>query len=108
MFDHIRFYTAALAPLGYAVCSHDDSGASFGPPDAPALWFYPAEDSPRSDVHVAIRAGDHAAVKRFHAAGLKAGGRDNGGPELLTDYGATYYAAFLFDPDGNNVEAVCT
>jgi catechol 2,3-dioxygenase-like lactoylglutathione lyase family enzyme len=56
---------------------------------------------------VAFRAPTRAAVARFHAAGLRAGGRDNGGPGPRPDYGPTYYAAFLVDPDGNNVEAVC-
>ncbi len=59
-------------------------------------------------MHVAFRAADHAAVNRFHKDGLKAGGRDNGKPGLRADYSPTYYAAFLIDPDGNNVEAVCT
>ncbi len=50
---------------------------------------------------------DRRAVDRFHAAGLKAGGRDHGRPGLRIDYSPNYYAAFLLDPDGNNVEAVC-
>ena len=58
--------------------------------------------------HVAFRAPDHAAIRKFHAEGLKAGGRDNGGAGPRADYSPTYYAAFLIDPDGNNVEAVCT
>jgi catechol 2,3-dioxygenase-like lactoylglutathione lyase family enzyme len=58
-------------------------------------------------VHVAFRAPNRKAVDRFHAAGLKAGGRDNGAPGVRPDYSPTYYAAFLIDPDGNNVEAVC-
>jgi catechol 2,3-dioxygenase-like lactoylglutathione lyase family enzyme len=61
-----------------------------------------------SAAHVAFRAKDHAAIKQFHAEGLKAGGRDNGGAGLRADYSPTYLAAFLIDPDGNNVEAVCT
>ena len=60
-----------------------------------------------SGAHVAFRAPDHAAIERFHAAGLNAGGRDNGAPGPRADYSPTYYAAFLIDPDGNNVEAVC-
>jgi catechol 2,3-dioxygenase-like lactoylglutathione lyase family enzyme len=56
---------------------------------------------------VAFAAPDRAAVDRFHADGLKAGGRDNGGLGVRADYAPTYYAAFLLDPDGNNVEAVC-
>jgi predicted lactoylglutathione lyase len=58
-------------------------------------------------VHLALTAPSRAAVDRFHAGGLKAGGRDNGAPGLRADYSPTYYAAFLLDPAGNNVEAVC-
>ncbi|WP_158816741.1 VOC family protein [Methylocapsa sp. S129] len=115
MYDHIglktkdldasvRFYTAALAPLGYELCSRDESGAGFGPAGAPALWLYPSAEGSRA--HVAFRAPDRAAVDRFYKSGLKAGGRDNGPAGLRADYSPTYYAAFLFDPDGNNVEAV--
>ena len=119
MYDHIglrvksldasvRFYTAALAPLGYVLCSRDDSGAGFGPKGEPALWLHLHKGSAGSAAHVAFRAKDHAAIKKFHAEGLKAGGRDNGGAGPRADYSPTYYAAFLIDPDGNNVEAVCT
>jgi len=119
MYDHIglkvtdlarsvRFYKAALAALGYELCSEDKSGASFGPAKAPALWLSVAKGSTGPGVHVAFRAADHAAIKRFHQQGLKAGGRENGAPGLRADYSPTYYAAFLLDPDGNNVEAVCT
>ena len=55
-----------------------------------------------------VDAKDHAAIQKFHAEGLKAGGRDNGGAGPRADYSPTYFAAFLIDPDGNNVEAVCT
>ena len=58
--------------------------------------------------HIAFRAPDHAAIAKFHAAGMKAGGRDNGAAGPREDYSPTYFAAFLIDPDGNNVEAVCT
>jgi hypothetical protein len=57
-------------------------------------------------VHLALRAGKRAAVDQFHRAGLAAGGSENGKPGLRADYGANYYAAFLLDPDGNNIEAV--
>ena len=118
MYDHIglkvkdldvavRFYRAALEPLGYELCSQDASSAGFGPPDAPALWLYPVRNAASAATHVAFRAADRSAVDRFHAAGLKAGGRDHGKPGLRADYSPTYYAAFLLDPDGNNVEAVC-
>lgn len=119
MYDHVgltvkdieasvRFYQAALAPLGYALCSRDASSAGFGPAGAPALWLLAGGGKTARGAHVALTARDHDAVARFHAAGLEAGGRDNGAPGARPDYGARYYAAFLLDPDGNNVEAVAT
>jgi catechol 2,3-dioxygenase-like lactoylglutathione lyase family enzyme len=118
MYDHIglkvseldasvRFYTAALAPLGHVLCSRDASGACFGPPDAPALWLYLTRGAAGAGTHVAFRAVDRTAVDGFHTKGLQAGGRNHGEPGLRADYSPTYYAAFLLDPDGNNVEAVC-
>ena len=118
MYDHIglktknldasvRFYTAALSSLGHVLCSHDDTSAGLGPKGAPALWLYAGMSATNSGVHVAFRAPDRAAIDTFHQAGLKAGGRDNGAPGLRRGYGPNYYAAFLLDPDGNNVEAVC-
>jgi catechol 2,3-dioxygenase-like lactoylglutathione lyase family enzyme len=117
MYDHIglkvkdidasvRFYQAALVGLGHVLASQDASGAGLGPAGAPALWLYPSKISGPA-IHMAFSAKDRAAVDRFHADGLKAGGRDNGRPGLRADYAPTYYAAFLIDPDGNNVEAVC-
>lgn len=118
MYDHIglkvkdldasvSFYTASLAPLGHVLCTHEDDYAGFGPAGAPALWLYPTKKSTGPGVHVALRAADHGAVDNFHRKGLKAGGKDNGKPGPRADYGPTYYAAFLIDPDGNNIEAVC-
>jgi catechol 2,3-dioxygenase-like lactoylglutathione lyase family enzyme len=103
----VRFYEAALAPLGHVLASRDASGAGLGPKDAPALWLMSAQQEKNTGTHIAFRAQDRSSVDRFYAAGLNAGGRDNGGPGARPDYGATYYAAFLIDPDGNNVEAVC-
>jgi catechol 2,3-dioxygenase-like lactoylglutathione lyase family enzyme len=116
MYDHVglkvqdiaasaRFYAAALGALGLAQCSLDKASASFGPAGAPALYL--SKGSPGAGVHVAFAAKDRTAVDRFHAAGLGAGGRDHGAPGLRADYSPSYYAAFLIDPDGNNVEAVC-
>jgi catechol 2,3-dioxygenase-like lactoylglutathione lyase family enzyme len=118
MFDHlglrtnrldasVRFYEAALAPLGHRLASRDDSGAGLGPPGAPALWLTKVAGDSGSRVHLAFAAKDRETVDRFHAAGLDAGGRDNGAPGPRPDYGPRYYAAFLLDPDGNNVEVVC-
>ncbi|HLX18370.1 MAG TPA: VOC family protein [Bradyrhizobium sp.] len=117
MYDHIgikvgnldasvRFYTAALAPLGYVLCSRDENGAGFGPKGEPALWLY-RHEGPVAGAHIAFRGPDHAAIRKFHDAGAKAGGRDNGAAGPRADYSPTYFAAFLIDPDGNNVEAVC-
>ena len=118
MYDHIglqvadldasvRFYAATLGSLGYVLGSHDETYAGLGPQDAPALWLYRRKAAAGPGMHIAFSARDRAAVDRFHAAGLKAGGRDNGKPGVRADYSPTYYAAFLFDPDGNNLEAVC-
>lgn len=118
MYDHIglrvadldaatRFYAAVLAPLGFELCSSGDGYAGFGPKGAPALWLHLNKGRKADGVHIAFRAASHDAVKAFHRAGLASGGRDNGGAGPRKDYSPTYYAAFLIDPDGNNVEAVC-
>jgi catechol 2,3-dioxygenase-like lactoylglutathione lyase family enzyme len=118
MFDHIglkvsnfdvsvRFYRDALSPLGLQLDSSGEGYAGFGPKGQPALWLYAHQGTVGPGTHVAFRAANRAAVDRFHAAGLAAGGRDNGAPGLRSDYGPRYYAAFLLDPDGHNVEAVC-
>ncbi len=102
----VRFYSAALAPLGHVVAASGDGYAGIGPAGAPGLWLYSAGTTAGAGTHVAFRARNRAAVERFHAAGLAAGGRDNGPPGVRADYSPDYYAAFLIDPDGNNVEAV--
>jgi catechol 2,3-dioxygenase-like lactoylglutathione lyase family enzyme len=118
MYDHVglkvkdvdssvRFYEAALAKLGYELISRDTSGAGFALNGEAALWLYATTQPSGRGAHLAFRAVDRAAVDRFHAAGVKAGGHDNGPPGIRTDYSPTYYAAFLLDPDGNNIEAVC-
>jgi catechol 2,3-dioxygenase-like lactoylglutathione lyase family enzyme len=117
MYDHIglkvrdlaasmRFYTAVLAPLGHVLGASGDGCAGFGPPGAPALWLYAHQGDTGPGSHVAFRASGAAAVKGFYDAGLAQGGRDNGAPGPRPDYSADYYAGFLIDPDGNNVEAV--
>jgi len=118
MYDHLglkvhnlaaslRFYEAALAPLGHVLGSNDDTYAGLGPKDSPSLWLYATPGAKGPGTHIAFRADTHAQVDAFYKAGLKAGAADNGGPGPRPDYSPTYYAAFLIDPDGNNVEAVC-
>lgn len=118
MFDHvglkvrdlarsIAFYRQALGALGHELGSQGDGYAGFGPAGAPALWLYETTEPVGPGTHVAFQARDQAAVRRFHGRGVEAGGRDNGAPGLRADYSADYYAAFLLDPDGHNVEAVC-
>jgi catechol 2,3-dioxygenase-like lactoylglutathione lyase family enzyme len=88
------FYDAALAPLGIAyMCGEGDT---FG------LRY-----APQTGVHIAFAAADRATVDRFHAAALAAGGTDHGAPGLRPHYHADYYCAFVLDPDGHNIEAVC-
>jgi len=117
MFDHIgfgvrdlaktrAFYTAALAPLGFTVGYERDGVAALGPPGRPRLWFYGRGGGP-TGVHIALTAETRAQVDAFHAAALAAGGRDHGAPGLRPHYRPTYYGAFVFDPDGHNLEAVC-
>lgn len=117
MFDHIGLrvkdleaaaglYAAVLAPLGYVAGPSGEGYAGFGPKGAPALWLH--LDAKGGGAHVALGAPGRAAVEAFHAAGLKVGAKDNGAPGLRAEYGPNYYAAFLVDLDGNNIEAVCT
>jgi catechol 2,3-dioxygenase-like lactoylglutathione lyase family enzyme len=125
MIDHIgfpvsdyarakAFYAKALAPLGYALVmeidgAHTESrapAAGFGTPGKPDFWIG-GEGGLEKPLHVAIVALDRASVDAFHAAALAAGGRDNGAPGLRPHYHANYYAAFVLDPDGHNIEAVC-
>lgn len=106
------FYEAALRPLGYGISREHDDAVGFvddrdddGDPHGD-FWISQGEPQiPRK--HIAFNARSHAEVQAFHAAALAAGGRDNGGPGLRPQYGDAYYAAFVFDPDGYNIEAVC-
>ncbi|MDG2527732.1 VOC family protein [Caulobacter endophyticus] len=108
MIDHIqlrardlaatkRFYKAVLEVIGV---DYDDQPDHLS---ADELWIDVGE--PATHIHLAFQAKDRAMVQRFHEAGLAAGGRDNGGPGER-EYHPGYYAAFLLDPDGNNIEAV--
>jgi predicted lactoylglutathione lyase len=117
MFDHIglnvrdvsktrAFYTAALAPLDLAACYEREGLVAFGRPGRPQLWFYGKGEGP-TGIHIALAAATRAQVDAFHAAAIAAGGKDNGPPGLRPQYRPTYYGAFVIDPDGHNLEAVC-
>jgi catechol 2,3-dioxygenase-like lactoylglutathione lyase family enzyme len=103
------FYDAALAPLGIKVLWPSDPDAiAYGYGDAGKPYFWLAEGGATTDrLHVAFAAQTHAAVDAFYQAALAAGGRDNGPPGPRTQYSPDYYAAFVLDPDGLNIEAVC-
>src|SRR5262249_54210662 len=103
----VSFYRGALEPLGYRLESEDreSKSAGFGKAGAPQLWLNEGKRTPT--VHGALRAPGRKAGRGVHRAALAAGGKDNGAAGPRESYGPTYYAAFVFDPDGNNVEAVC-
>jgi catechol 2,3-dioxygenase-like lactoylglutathione lyase family enzyme len=117
VFDHIginvknfsrtrTFYLQALAPLGIGVLKEDDRFAMIGREGEGSLTFG-SYGTPASPVHVAFHANNREQVRQFHAAALAAGGKDNGAPGIRADYHPDYYAAFVFDLDGHNVEVVC-
>jgi catechol 2,3-dioxygenase-like lactoylglutathione lyase family enzyme len=124
MLDHIglavadmnrarAFYVAALKPLGLGVVmdvtaeeTGGDAHAGFGEEDMPYFWIGTGA-KPKGGTHVAFTARTRAEVDAFYRAAVAAGGRDNGAPGPRPHYHANYYSAFVFDPDGNNVEAVC-
>lgn len=100
-----RFYEQALAPLGYSLRMEFEGAAGFGAAEGiPAFWI--GSSAERGATHVAFSAPDRAAVDKFHEAAIAAGGQDNGAPGLRPHYHETYYAAFVHDADGNNIEAV--
>ena len=120
MIDHISlrvsdfqrsraFYEQALAPLGYTLVFANDKEqyAGFAGPDRERIWIGHREGASPGYAHIAILAKDRATVRKFYEAAMKAGGRDNGGAGPRPQYSPTYYGAFVLDPDGHNIEAVC-
>jgi catechol 2,3-dioxygenase-like lactoylglutathione lyase family enzyme len=131
MLDHISiavgdyarardFYDQVLGALGHARVMNLEEAPDFvacgygASEHEPAFWIGSGTGSggdqtpqPPEGQHIAFRAPDRAAVDAFHAAGLAAGGTDNGAPGLRPHYHPNYYAAFIIDPDGNHLEAVC-
>ncbi len=123
MLDHIgltvsdfavsrAFYDAALRPLGMSVIMEVTAEQTGGHPyvgygkQGPIFWLG-ADGPPTGPLHLAFAAASRAEVDAFHAAAIAAGGRDNGAPGLRPHYHPNYYGAFVYDPDGRNVEAVC-
>jgi catechol 2,3-dioxygenase-like lactoylglutathione lyase family enzyme len=105
---HAReFYDRALRPLGIRRLYADGETFSGYGADKKAFFWIGARAAVTTGAHVAFTAPDRAAVDAFHAAALAAGGRDNGAPGLRPHYHHHYYGAFVLDPDGHNIEAVC-
>jgi catechol 2,3-dioxygenase-like lactoylglutathione lyase family enzyme len=101
-----RFYAEALSPLGYELIMEPSvSAAGFGRRNKPDFWIGQVE--PGQAFHIAFAADNRAIVDAFHEEALAAGARDNSGPGLRLEYHPSYYGAFILDPDGNNIEAVC-
>jgi catechol 2,3-dioxygenase-like lactoylglutathione lyase family enzyme len=116
-FDHIgftvtdfpkskAFYLATLATLGMSLHSEGEGWVLIGAEGRPEFWLGAAGTVP-APIHLAFVAQTREQVRAFHAAALGAGGRDNGAPGIRGHYHPNYYGAFVFDPDGHNIEAVC-
>jgi catechol 2,3-dioxygenase-like lactoylglutathione lyase family enzyme len=120
MFDHVKFgvsdyaaskafYLKALEPLGVAVVAEGAPTYGvelLGPGSKASLCLYQTKEKP-AHLHVAFVAENRRQVEAFYRAALTAGGKDNGAPGLRPQYSANYYAAFVIDPDGHNIEVVC-
>jgi catechol 2,3-dioxygenase-like lactoylglutathione lyase family enzyme len=118
MLDHItigvsdtdqskKFYDQALRPLGIARLYGDgERFAGYGVSPKAFFWIG-LRDIPQTGAHIAFAAPDRATVDRFYREAIAAGGRDNGQPGIRPNYHANYYGAFVLDPDGHNIEAVC-
>jgi len=102
------FYVKALEPLGYSLAMEfGDSAAGFADGSGTVPNFWIGKRPERGSAHVAFVAKDRATVDRFYEAAMAAGGNDNGAPGVRGEYHENYYAAFVHDFDGNNIEAVC-
>jgi catechol 2,3-dioxygenase-like lactoylglutathione lyase family enzyme len=103
----IAFYDHALRPLGIErLYAEGDSGAGYGA-NGKAFFWIGLKNAPQTGAHVAFAVPDRETVDRFHQGALAAGGRDHGQPGLRPHYHENYYGAFVLDPDGHNIEAVC-
>ena len=119
MFDHVKFgvsdyaaskafFLRALEPLGVTVVTEwPPNGVELSQPEGQvSLCLFQTEEKP-AHLHLAFKAESRQQVDAFHRAALEAGGKDNGAPGLRPNYHANYYAAFVFGPDGHNIEVVC-
>lgn len=108
--DAKKFYDAVFMPLGYSCLTSGADYLGYGKKST-AFWVgvtrTPVPKNPKSGLHFCVTASTRASVRAFHKAALATGGRDNGKPGLRKDYGPNYYAAFIVDPDGYRLEAVC-
>jgi catechol 2,3-dioxygenase-like lactoylglutathione lyase family enzyme len=103
----LAFYDRALAPLGVERLYAEGTSAFGYGAEKKAFFWIGLRDIVQTGAHIAFAAKDRASVDAFHAAALAAGGRDNGTPGVRPHYHANYYGAFILDPDGHNIEAVC-
>ena len=101
-----QFYDAVLGLLGYRIVYEEDSALAYFA-DRRGLDFGMGRRDPVGGAHVAFECPDREAVDRFYETALGAGGTDNGAPGIRAQYEASYYAAYVLDPDGNNIEGVC-
>lgn len=101
-----NFYSSCLAPLGIELVAEVEGWVGFGRNDKPDLWFGPGGEA-HQPMHIAFEADSRAAVDQFYQAAIAAGARDNGAPGVREIYHPDYYGAFVLDPDGHNIEAVC-
>ena len=107
--DHAQskgFYSKALAPLGVAEVMAMEGWSGFGKDKKPEFWFGVGRGV-QQPTHIAFSADNRQQVDKFYEAALAVGGKDNGAPGIREDYHPNYYAAFVFDPDGHNIEVVC-
>ncbi|MFL5826080.1 MAG: VOC family protein [Thermoleophilaceae bacterium] len=105
--ESLAFYSRALKPLGIELVQQrdtDNRAATFGSDGQDDFLIF--EGRPQARVHIAFRSSSRGAVETFHAEAIAAGGRDNGPPGVRGEYAADYYAAYVLDPNGNNIEAV--
>jgi catechol 2,3-dioxygenase-like lactoylglutathione lyase family enzyme len=102
-----QFYDRALRPLGITrLYAEGEWAAGYGVKPKAFFWIG-LKAEPQTGAHIAFAAPDRATVDRFHEEAIAAGGRDNGVPGIRPHYHANYYGAFVLDPDGHNIEAVC-